>query len=62
MNRVVDSICHRGCGYVNSILADVDERQRCEELQALDTEQQVGVLKELQTVMAVYDKSGNCKL
>jgi hypothetical protein len=61
MYRVIDSICRRGCRYVNTLLADAEERRRCKELQALDTDQQRGVIKELKTVMSVYDKSGSCK-
>ncbi|MDJ0881258.1 MAG: hypothetical protein QNJ56_06370 [Gammaproteobacteria bacterium] len=62
MNRVVDSICHRGCRYVNTLLMDVDARRSCQELQDLNADQQIGVLRELKSVMAVYNKTGNCKL
>ncbi len=62
MNRVVDSICHRGCQYVNTLLMDADARRRCRELHGLNVEQQIDILMELKSVMAVYNKTGSCKL
>jgi len=60
--HVIDSICHRGCRYVNSIIVDSEARRRCKELQALKSIQQRGDLKELKTVMSVYDETGSCKI
>jgi hypothetical protein len=62
INHAIDVICHRGCRYVNTLLADTTTRCKCRELQALDLEEQRRVLKELKSVMSVYDATGNCKV
>ncbi len=62
MNHAIECICHRGCRYVNSILADDDARQACKELQTLNSVQQRSVLKELKSVMSVYGETGSCQV
>ena len=60
LEKVIDSICGRGCRYVNRILSDDTARQECPELSGLSSPRKQLVLKELATVMAVYDKTGSC--
>jgi hypothetical protein len=60
LDKVIDSICGRGCRYVNSILSDDAVRRECRELVGLDAAREQQVLKELAAVMAVYDKTGSC--
>ncbi len=62
LDAVVDSICARGCRYVNTILANEDARTQCRELSQLTEPHQTRVLQELAAVMSVYDQSGNCRI
>ena len=62
LDAVVDSICGRGCKYVNMILANEAERTQCRELNDLEESHRDRVLKELAAVMSVYDQSGNCRI
>jgi hypothetical protein len=62
LEQVVDSICGRGCRYVNQILSDDAARSECRELAGLGRSREQLVLKELATVMAVYDETGSCEL
>lgn len=60
VDKVLNSICSRGCRYVYSVLADFNSKQSCEELLVLDQRDQAVVIAELQSVMSVYDQSGCC--
>ena len=62
LDNIIDSICNRGCQYVNMILSDSQARSQCEELEALDREQQIKVMHELKSVMSVYQQTGGCEL
>ncbi len=58
----VESICQRGCRYVNRLLADPQCRAACEDLDNLDPRDRRLVLDELRAVMAVYQSTGACEL
>ena len=60
VENAVESICNRGCRYVNSVLSSVEVQQSCVELKALDRSEQMVVISELSSVMAVYDQTGSC--
>ena len=60
LDNVVETICMRGCRYVNAILDDMDIRSACFELTALDVGDRDQVLNELRCVMSVYQRAGSC--
>lgn len=62
INTVVETICQRGCRYVNEILRDSDYRANCEPLLKLDAAEQDTVINELKSVMSVYNETGNCDI
>ncbi len=62
LDHVVDSICNRGCRYVNTLLSDSEARCRCQELLNLDQDQQRKVMDELKSVMSVYQQTGSCRV
>lgn len=61
VDQVTHSICQRGCRYVNSILTDKKARQTCSDLLKLNGRDQQTVLRELQSVMSVYNQTGSCE-
>ncbi len=62
IDRVTHSICERGCRYVNAILHDKKAQQNCGELLKLNRDEQKTVIKELKSVMSVYDQTGSCSV
>ena len=62
VDQAVESICDRGCRYVNTILNDDAARTDCEALSGLGEDEMFAVLKELKTVMSVYDQTGSCEI
>ncbi len=60
VEQAVDAICNRGCRYVNTLLNDDQQQRQCAELIALEHAEQVIVIDELHSVMAVYNQSGSC--
>jgi hypothetical protein len=62
VENAVESICNRGCRYVNSILSSSEIQQDCLELKALDSSEQQVVIEQLSSVMAVYDQTGSCDI
>ena len=62
VSTVVEIICERGCRYVNAILQDARKRASCRPLVTLSSAEQASVIKELKSVMSVYDKTGSCDI
>lgn len=62
MDRVIDTICNRGCHYVNTVLTDSRTRGHCQEFLSLNSDEQVIVIDELKMVMSVYDQTGSCEV
>ena len=62
VDKVIHSICQRGCKYVNTILQESCEAEGCQELQKLNRLEKSLVIEELKSVMSVYNQSGNCKV
>jgi hypothetical protein len=62
IDDAIETICQRGCRYVNTLLADPKRQAACADLRALDREQRLRVLEELRGVMAVYLAAGSCEL
>ena len=60
IDSALDSICGRGCSYVNKVLNDKQAQQGCSELLALNQTDQNAVIAELKSVMSVYDQTGSC--
>ncbi|MBT4452135.1 MAG: hypothetical protein HOC92_20725 [Gammaproteobacteria bacterium] len=60
VDGVINSICKKGCRYVNTILSDEKAQQSCRELLQLNTSDQNIVIDELKSVMSVYDQTGSC--
>lgn len=60
VDSVLDSICGRGCSYVNKVLNDKQVQQGCSELLQLNRSDQNAVIAELKSVMSVYDQTGSC--
>lgn len=60
IDSVLNSICGRGCGYVNKVLNDKQVQQGCSELLELDLSDRNAVIDELKSVMSVYDQTGSC--
>jgi hypothetical protein len=62
VDKVIHSICQRGCKYVNTVLQESCETQGCQELQKLNRVEQSLVIEELKSVMSVYNQTGSCKV
>ena len=62
VENAVESICNRGCRYVNSVLSSSEIQQDCLELKALEASEQQIVIAELSSVMAVYEQTGSCEV
>ncbi len=60
VDGVINSICNKGCRYVNAILSDEIAQQSCRELLQLNTSEQSIVIDELKSVMSIYDQTGSC--
>jgi len=60
VENAVDAICNRGCRYVNALLSNTQCQQDCLELKALNSSEQLVVIEELSSVMAVYERTGSC--
>ena len=52
----IESICELGCERVNEIIALIEAGRAVDEVSALNRKQQKLVLRELKTIMAVYDQ------
>lgn len=62
VESAINSICGRGCRYVNKVLNDKQAQLDCSELFKLSRSDQSSVIKELKSVMSVYDKTGSCSI
>ena len=62
VSTVVESICERGCQYVNTILQDARKRADCRPLLNLSSAEQATVIDELKSVMSVYEQTGSCDI
>lgn len=62
IDSALDSICGRGCSYVNKVLKDKQAQQGCSELIKLSRSDQNLVINELKSVMSIYDHTGSCGL
>ena len=53
---IVESICEQGCQSVNKKITQLQNNETCDETSNLDASEKQIVLKELITIMQVYDK------
>ena len=61
VDKVINSICKQGCRYVNTVISESCEKSGCHELEMLSRSERSLVIKELKSVMSVYNKTGSCK-
>jgi hypothetical protein len=55
VEKAVDVICARGCDVVSAYIKALQRAQVRPEYQLLDAAQRASLLRELQSIMAVYD-------
>lgn len=55
----VESLCQSGCKAVNATIAALESGQPVAQVEDLSAEERNAVLRELKTIMAVYD--GDCE-
>ena len=53
---LIETICERGCGTVNEIIAALESGNPVEEFTNLDNAERQQILFELKQIMAVYDR------
>lgn len=56
-SECIEMICQQGCTAVRDIIIKIQEHETVVEIEHLDDQQKQSVLKELEIVMSVYDKS-----
>ena len=57
VQSTIESICELGCDRVNEIIDVLERGNSVDETRSLDKSDQQRVLKELKTIMAVYDNN-----
>ena len=55
VEQAVDAICALGCDLVSAYIKALQQAQSRPEYQSLDAAQRARLLRELQSIMAVYD-------
>ena len=56
ISKAVDAICHQGCTSVASIIDALEKGKPIEQASHLSYNELIALLKELKTIMAVYEK------
>lgn len=56
LQTLIETICERGCGTVNEIIAALESGNPVEEFTNLDSGERQQILLELKQIMAVYDR------
>jgi len=56
LQLLIETICERGCGRVNEIIAALESGNSVEEVTNLDSSERQQILVELKQIMAVYDR------
>ena len=62
VDSALNSICGRGCRYVNKVLNDKQAQLDCNEFLKLNRSDQYAVIEELKSVMSVYGQTGSCSI
>jgi hypothetical protein len=57
VNQCVEALCLNGCEIVNATIAALEQDLPVTQIQDLDNEERQAVLRELKSIMAVYDSS-----
>jgi len=57
VERAVDAICALGCDLVSAYIKALQQADPRPEYQSLDAAQRASLLRELQSIMAVYERS-----
>ncbi len=58
----LEQICLLGCRRVREIIRQLEQHQEVEQAASLTPGQRDSLLRELKSIMAVYDRSGNCEI
>lgn len=53
--QLLETICSRGCTYVNEVISILESGQSLEQTQQLSAVEQQSLLAELKSIMAVYE-------
>lgn len=56
ISRAVENICHQGCTTVSDIIAMLEKGETVKQASHLSCEELMALLKELKSIMAVYEK------
>ena len=56
ISKAVEAICHQGCTSVSSIIDALEKGASIEQTSHLSYNELIVLLKELKTIMAVYEK------
>ena len=53
--KVIETICHMGCSSVNNIIAALEKGESIDQTEDLSKEEIEILIKELKTIMSIYD-------
>lgn len=56
VHKAVEDICHLGCTTVNEVIETLQQGEHVAEAEELDHQEREALLKELKTIMDVYER------